>query len=106
MRIQAYTIYEWTSKFILIKGKYILIFQHEPVSTGVPTDESVNPYYDAYNGKRNFYSGPLVFSKAREMKEEDKLMYEVLKESTDVIKGIFCGHFHSLFYQQLESSGQ
>ena len=83
------------------ENKIILLFQHEPVSTGRPTDEVVDPYYDAYNGKRNFYSGPLVFSKAKEMKEEDKLMYEVLKESTDVIKGIFCGHLHSLFYTEL-----
>ncbi len=83
------------------ENKIILLFQHEPCSTGVPSDECIAPYYDAYNGKRNFYSGPLVFSKAREMKEEDIKMYEVLKESTDVIRGIFCGHFHSLFYTEV-----
>ena len=83
------------------ENKIILIFQHEPASTGVESDKDLAPYYDAYMGKRNYYDGELVFSKAKEMTDEDKEMYDVLKESTDVIKGIFCGHFHSLFYNEL-----
>lgn len=83
------------------ENKIILIFQHEPVCTGVPSDESLAPYYDAYRGNRNYYNGDLVFSKAKEMTGEDKEIYEIMKNSTDVIRGIFCGHFHSLFYNEI-----
>ncbi len=83
------------------ENKIILIFQHEPLSTGVPEDADTPYFYNAYRGNRNFYDGVLIFSKSMPQTEANMAMYEVLKESTDVIKGVFAGHFHSLFYNEI-----
>lgn len=83
------------------ENKIILMFQHEPLATGVPADAVSHPLYDAYRGDRNFYDGVSIFSKNKPMKPGDEEMYEVLKNGTDVIRGIFCGHYHSLFYHEI-----
>ncbi len=83
------------------ENKIILMFQHEPVCTGVPEDASCAPYLDVYGGKHNYYDGNLIFTKAKEMTRADKEVYEVLKNGADVIRGVFCGHFHSLFYNEI-----
>ena len=83
------------------ENKIILIFQHEPVSTGNPEQQKQPTLYEAYVPKANYYDGEFIFSKNKEMTEADKAIYEIMKNSTDVIKGIFCGHLHSLFYNEV-----
>ena len=83
------------------ENKIILIFQHEPASTGNENEKKQPTLYEAYIPYANYYDGEFVFSKGREMTDADKAIYEIMKESTDVIKGIFCGHLHSLFYNEV-----
>ena len=84
------------------ENKIILLFQHEPLSTGVEKDANCRALYSAYMSVANFYDKSLIYAKNRPLKHDDAAMYEVLKNSTDVIKGIFCGHMHSLFYNEIE----
>lgn len=83
------------------ENKIILLFQHEPLSTGVPEDEKCRALYAAYMDVSNFYDKDLIYSKKKPLKHDDEKMYEVLKNSTDVIKGVFAGHLHSLFYNEI-----
>ncbi len=83
------------------ENKIILIFQHEPCSTGVESQQKQPTLYEAYIPRANFYDGNFIFSKGKEMTDADKAIYEIYKNSTDVIKGIFCGHLHSLFYNEI-----
>lgn len=86
--------------------KCILIFQHEPISTGRPQDISVEPVIKASanpaNTKpRNFYSG--CIGNPASDNPNNKEMYHIITHSADVIKGVFCGHYHSAFYTEIKA---
>jgi len=74
----------------------ILIFQHEPICTGNPEDETVAAFR-VYSGEtRNFYSGaigcPLNAAKESAATKE---VYRLLTTNADVIAGFFTGHYHT-----------
>ncbi len=85
------------------ENKIILIFQHEPLSTGNPKDEALHayPHMAASGSPRNLYSGDAIFSVNMEMTEADKKIYDLLKENTEVIKAIFAGHIHGVYYADI-----
>ena len=77
------------------KGLAVLIFEHEPISTGRPEDEAApccrvfdGDHYDIY---RTAVGGPADTDPA------DREIYELITHSGDVIRGIFCGHLHSAY---------
>lgn len=86
------------------ENKYILIFQHEPISTGKIEDSDVVPIFpiNSENIKnRDFYN---TYNYGPKMQDEvSNEMYTLITESADVIKGIFCGHFHSSFYTEIKA---
>lgn len=81
------------------KGYIMLIFQHEPVSTGDPADTDVpairrnDPWsYDLYNCLGHGASGAT------------EAVYRLITENADVVRGLFCGHLHSDFYSEVKAS--
>lgn len=91
------------------ENKYILIFQHEPISTGNPQDISVEPVLMASSNPanckpRNFYSG--CIGKPDSNNEDNNEMYSLITQNADVIKGVFCGHYHSAFYTEIKAISQ
>ena len=38
------------------------------------------------------------------MDEATAQVYELITQNVDVIKGIFCGHFHSMFYNEVKAT--
>jgi len=87
------------------EGKYILIFQHEPISTGNPCDTSVEPslVVDGANAPpRDFYNGCIGAPTTTDIPTKE--MYSLITENADVIKGVFCGHYHSAFYTELKAT--
>ncbi len=84
------------------EGLTVLIFQHEPVSTGNPKDTDVefitvgdgSASHDFYNG----YCG----NQAND--SHTRALYKLIIQSADVIKGIFCGHCHNDIYTEVLAS--
>ncbi len=77
----------------------VLLFMHEPLSTGNPADTEVSFIRtgDAL-GNRNFYS---EYAGSAGSDEPTMRVYRLITESADVIKGIFCGHCHSDIYTEV-----
>lgn len=83
-------------------GYTVLIFQHEPMSTGNPADTNV-PFirtiweHDAHD----FYSH---FAGSCGSCDETMRMYKCITQNADVIKGVFCGHLHNEIYTEILAS--
>ena len=89
------------------ENRIILVFQHEPISTGKPQDFEVQPIWPVNKEKiktRNFYNVPIGNPDTKN--EYTKEMYRLLTENADIIKGIFCGHYHSAFYTEIKAMSQ
>lgn len=80
----------------------VLIFQHEPMSTGNPADTNV-PFLRTIweNGAHDFYAH---FAGSGESSEETMRMYKCITQNADVVKGIFCGHLHNEVYTEIFAS--
>lgn len=84
------------------KGYIILIFQHEALSTGNPEDVSKECFRE-YDGKyRNFYDKCIGYDERDN--EVTREMYHLITENADVIRGLFCGHYHSAYYTEVKGS--
>lgn len=84
------------------KGYIILIFQHEPISTGNPEDtqfECIRKHDAKYF---NFYD-KCIGNDARDDKVTRRV-YDMITGNADVIKGLFCGHLHSSYYSEVKGS--
>ncbi len=89
--------------------KIVLVFQHEPVSTMNPADSSVKSIlnnnkaeYDFYKGTTNGYC--LCMCEKRNPTKTDFEIYNLITNNADVVKGVFCGHLHSLFYVKIPAT--
>ncbi len=83
-------------------GRKLLLFQHEPIATGNPVDADAEPYWklSQYN---NFYNGILLCN-YEGMSEQNRKTYDLICQSADVIKCVFCGHYHSAYYNEILAS--
>jgi len=83
-------------------GMVVLLFQHEPISTGRPEDRELYAFrrYDPefYDHYSHLIGGP---DRARD--EATDRMYELITSSADVIRGIFVGHMHSAFWTEVKA---
>ena len=82
----------------------VLIFQHEPLCTANPAETDV-PFVrpnDA-GGSRNFFKDYVggVWVRERLKDEWSMRTHDLIRQSADVIKGVFCGHRHSDFYTEI-----
>lgn len=83
------------------EGYVVLLFYHVPVNTGNPADEKAKALYVNDDYPANFYdcaehSGPGSSG-------ADKTMYDLICNNADVIKGAFCGHYHSDYYTEISA---
>ena len=82
----------------------VLIFQHEPLCTANPAETDV-PFIRANdpNDSRNFFKDHMGGVWVREHLKDEWSMrtHDLIRQSADVIKGVFCGHWHSDFYTEI-----
>lgn len=86
------------------EGLIVLIFQHEQMCSHNPKEKAVVPlrqddrhrspddptnYFDAWGGND------------ADTDEESRRMYDLIRGSADVIKGVFCGHHHCDEYNEI-----
>ena len=87
------------------EGKIILIFQHEPLSTGKPEDNNVPSLLDYANYKSayNFYDGAIMCAPEK-LNGATAELYSLICENADVIRAVFNGHLHAVFYTEIKAS--
>ena len=83
------------------EGYVVLLFYHVPVNTGNPADAKAKALYVNDDYPANFYDcaehpGPGSSG-------ADKTMYDLICNNADVIKGAFCGHYHSDYYTEISA---
>jgi len=83
------------------ENKVIIMFYHEPLSTLDEKQSNVEPLWELYQGARNFYSGKNIRCSAEDINDKDRGVFDLILNSSDVIKATFCGHYHSMFYSEL-----
>ena len=89
------------------EGRYILIFQHEPLSTRNEADREVTPAFTrsgGYGVLRNFCDAEKLMCKPGDPNEINNGVYDIITSNADVIKGLFVGHYHSQFYTKLDAT--
>lgn len=80
----------------------ILIFQHEAVSTGNPQDAHARALIECDGAEFDFYN---MMGKAEYTKNDATAeVYKLITENADVVKGLFCGHYHSGYYTEIKAS--
>ena len=81
----------------------LLLFQHEPLCTCNPAETNVeyvrpNDASGTHDFCRNFIGGDWT----KQMRDEWSLRtHQLIRESADVIRGVFCGHWHSDIYTEI-----
>lgn len=85
--------------------KVVLIFQHEPISTGNPEHRSVLATIKASGASEyaNFYTYP-PFKDDETCDESTRTVYRMICDNADVVRGVFAGHWHSQFYAEINGS--
>lgn len=86
------------------EGRKILLFEHEPITTGNPADIEVKPYWILNRDLDNFYNGGSWLCRFETMSEQNRKTYDLICSSADVIKCIICGHLHSAYYNEILAS--
>ena len=80
----------------------VLIFQHENISTRKEADREVNAIHiHNYKPVCNFYDSPKLLGSPADVNTDTLALYGLITESADVIKGVFCGHQHNIFYTEI-----
>lgn len=85
------------------ENKIILIFMHEPIS---PLDSSgtIPALWESRGSHKEFdFCDKTTIGAKPEDKATEKV-YSLITENADVIKGLFCGHRHSMFYMNVKAS--
>ena len=85
------------------EGKRILIFMHEPISTrdycgAIPTLWYATGAHEEFD----FCGETTIGSKQDD--EATERVYSLITENADVIKGLFCGHRHSIFFNYVKAT--
>ncbi len=90
------------------EGRYILVFQHEPLATGLEKDKQAPVCYDRLSENPvtsiNLYDGDKRICSIDDTIEYDWKIFKLLTENADVVKGIFVGHEHVQCYTEIPAS--
>ena len=78
----------------------IFIFQHTAIATGKEEDKEAPNFFVNRFETSNVYDRRLI-GNPNCTNETDKKMIDLITSNSDVIKGIFCGHFHDGNHTQL-----
>ena len=89
------------------EGRYLLLFQHEPISTGLEKDRECAACFNrnsneivTYNG----YDDRMRICKPDDTDEVNWKIKALITENADVIKGLFVGHEHIQVYNEIPAS--
>lgn len=87
------------------KGYTVLLFFHEPISTGNPKDRDVNASYVGKGAGTsfNFYTGSTVANPFADAGSTNGAIYQMIVNSADVVRGVFCGHLHADYYTEIQA---
>ena len=87
------------------KGWTVLVFQHEPISTGKPEDRWLEAFCPAEGCPtcEDYYAKPIGCPE-KEWDAATQEVYALLTQNADVIQGIFCGHEHGGWRMQIKAS--
>ncbi|MBR3594147.1 MAG: hypothetical protein IKL44_05685 [Clostridia bacterium] len=91
-------------------GYIILIFQHVPIVTNNPEYKEIRPIYTndssiVYDFSANTDSNGKNFDGVRTNKDATTTkVYNLITQNADVIKGLFCGHYHDDFYCEVKAT--
>ena len=83
------------------KGIPMIMFQHDPICTRNPAEKKATWFYEVGDGSgipcdmSNSFAGK-PGSDADTMK-----VYNLIVQNPDVIKGVFCGHWHNHMYTEI-----
>ena len=82
------------------RGHIVLLFWHEPICTRNPNEVDVVPIrVNDGSGTRDFCHS--FIGKDGQTCAESLEFYNLVTHNADVIRGIFCGHWHSDFYTEI-----
>lgn len=86
------------------KDYTVLIFQHEAISTGREEDKEYKAFYVWADCRdtENFYDN--CIGHKPDSDEASLVVYKLITENADIIRGLFCGHYHTSFYMEVEGS--
>ena len=83
----------------------VLIFQHENISTRNPDDISTPGIHKHdYKPFCNFYDAEKLIARPDDTCADTLAVYKLITENADVIKGVFCGHQHNIFYTEIAAT--
>ena len=91
-------------------GYIILIFQHVPIVTQNPKYQDIKPlqtndptvvhdFYENYDSNGNRFDGIRTDRGGATTK-----VYNLITQNADVIKGLFCGHYHDDYYCEVKAT--
>ncbi|MBQ9112711.1 MAG: metallophosphoesterase [Clostridia bacterium] len=84
------------------KGYTVLLFYHTPMST---EDRSKDPVKSSMVGDKNMHTVNFAhIGIASYIEGATGEIYRMITSNADIIKGCFCGHFHSDFYTELKAT--
>ncbi len=80
----------------------ILVFQHDPICTYNPNETKVRWFYEpgdySESGNHDFSAR---FAGSDETDIDTMEVYNLIVQNSDVIKGVFCGHWHNHMYTEI-----
>lgn len=82
-------------------GYVVLLFMHEPLSTGNASDANAMAIYKGDSASADFYNykqGHIIHPD-----HDTTGIYNLITSNADVIKGIFNGHVHSSYYTEISA---
>lgn len=88
----------------------ILIFQHEHMATCNPKEKRIDVLHENLNGAFNVYEHVLNFCDSPykiggpDTECTTLELYNLIRENADVVKGVFCGHWHNEAYTEILGS--
>ena len=86
------------------EGKIVLIFMHEPIATRDNCGERPTLWYSMGAHRVLDLCGANIIGAKPNGDAATKAVYSLITENADVVKGIFCGHWHSMFYANVKAS--
>ena len=85
------------------KGYTVLLFFHEPISTGKAADNDVSASYAGKGSltSYDFFTGGTVANAYSQGTNGE--IYQLIVNSADIVRGVFCGHLHADFYTEIQA---
>lgn len=81
----------------------ILIFEHEPICTHNPDDHEIQPLIlSAADGKLSSFDDSCLGKDGTSGATLE--VYNLIRNNADVIRGVFCGHYHGDYHTAIKGS--